>query len=353
MKNNAYATLFLTAAVFFVIVFFVFSFSFAFAEEVTPSVATQTLIPGTVSCETPLVSSLNTYVYEGSLHSFEFVISDAAQVALTASVGKTEIPFQYMSRENLPDGSVKMRVNMSSARIGTSLPVSVTMLSAGNVGESVCVTTVSFALAGSMASVSDNATEEVAQTGGESTITWGSKTIGNIFSSLVKDKGSQADGVDSEPEDVEENADGVKKDGTGEEKVGWGSGFSAFTKGERDSILQKTGMVAAAKDAVTRVCTTGEGASRTWMVLLALYVVGAIALSARRERLFDDPMLMNAVLIAPFLALLAFWYFLPECRVGWWTLMGSAIVAVAAVFGKFYWKTFVNKKSNPWTAFHP
>ncbi|OGG45047.1 hypothetical protein A2673_03080 [Candidatus Kaiserbacteria bacterium RIFCSPHIGHO2_01_FULL_50_13] len=90
------------------------------------------------------------------------------------------------------------------------------------------------------------------------------------------------------------------------------------------------------------------------MLLLAAYAVGALLLHSRRDRLFKDQMLQNAALALPLLVLAAFWYFVPECREGWWTLAGSVVIALVAIFGTSLWKkTPGDKKQNPWTAFHP
>ncbi|HEY4519801.1 MAG TPA: hypothetical protein VJH33_02065 [Candidatus Paceibacterota bacterium] len=341
-----------SVVLFFIAILFFSSASFVSAQttSTTPKVVTTPVLAGSVSCETPAIISLGTAVYDGSLHGFDFVVSDAFSVALSTSVGGKEIPFHFITREGVVEGGVKMHVNTQTTWVGASLPISVTMLSAKGTGEPVCLSTLSFELSEHVSApkVTDSsAVAPIVSVGYDKKKI--RSAVDGVMSAIKKvkvgdwvvEKGAVAAGV----------AD-VKKDlkvvvGMEEKKAESGaSGVGA-------SILGKTGVVASVKASLDKVCASERGSLGVWAVLLVLYAVGAFLLATRREHLFDDPMFTNAVLIAPCLALAAFWYFVPGCSVGWWTLALAVVIAADSVFGKFYWKKFVGKKGNPWTAFHP
>ena len=249
MACNAHSFVLKTAVFLFSVLLFAFSFSFVSADEVVHSVNTKALVSSAVSCETPVISSLKPYVYEGALHSFEFSVSDAFQVVVAGSAGDTAIPLNYISRQAGENGDVKMRVNVSSEHIGSALPVSITTLSAKGVGHSVCITTLSFVLRDGVPIVQSGVSGESTKVGAEKKFAgWSGKTIGNIFSSIVGGGGLDGeDNVDAKGTGAEEEK--AQTDVANEkEKTSWGTGLADVAGAGSGSILKRTGMVAAARD---------------------------------------------------------------------------------------------------------
>src|SRR3989344_5417979 len=89
----------------------------------------QLLPPGANTCAPAVVSGFTPYMYEGALHSFEFTVADSSYVAIVASVGSIDIPFNQMSRQVTQSG-VRIHADLATTPIRAALPITVTMLSA-------------------------------------------------------------------------------------------------------------------------------------------------------------------------------------------------------------------------------
>src|SRR3989344_4892485 len=115
--------------------------SFASAAEVSVQTA-QLLPPGSNTCAPASVTGFTPYVYDGSLHSFEFTVGDSSYVAIAATVGNVNIPFNQMTRMGAATGAVRIHADLPSMPVRGSLPISVTMLSAKGSGQPLCITSV-------------------------------------------------------------------------------------------------------------------------------------------------------------------------------------------------------------------
>ena len=65
-----------------------------FAAAGSASVLTQQVIPpGGNSCAPLFVKAITPYIYDGELHSFDVVLSDASYVSVLGAAGDVSIPF--------------------------------------------------------------------------------------------------------------------------------------------------------------------------------------------------------------------------------------------------------------------
>ena len=105
---------------------------FASAATVSNLVSpTQQLLPrGANTCAPLQVQSVNPYVYNGSLDSFDVTVTDASYVSVIGSVGDAGIPLSFMTRRINADGALRIHVDIQSTPVAGTLPVSLTLLSA-------------------------------------------------------------------------------------------------------------------------------------------------------------------------------------------------------------------------------
>lgn len=260
--------------------------SFAAIANVTTGV----IIPaGTQTCQSPVISGVTPYIYNGHLDSFDLTVSDASYVAVLGSVGQQGIPLRNMLRRINPDGSLKIHVDINSVSGGT-VPVSLTMLSSLP-GAPTCVTVVSFPVEGLTGAPVTQTTYPSAPShptqpsSHPSTTTTGTSSPGTAATSAPPTVGGGLQG------------------------------------------------------ALSRVCDAA-GAYQLWFILLALFMVG-IGLVA-----FAEPPLTRkstelpaALIIVPLVLLLLFWYAVPACRVAVWIPIVLLIAAALALLAAYREKT--------------
>ncbi|MBI4090674.1 MAG: hypothetical protein HY422_01480 [Candidatus Komeilibacteria bacterium] len=287
----------------FVIFFIITAPSFASAAEV--SVQTAQLLPvGGNTCAPAGVSGFTPYVYNGSLHAFEFTVADSSYVAIAATVGSTNIPFNQMTRRGEASGAVRIHGDLQSLPVQRGLPISVTMLSAKGSGQPVCITTVATTVT----------------TDGELSITppaGAPKPVPPPVSTTApKPKPAPAPAPTPTPASKAPTSTAAKPTTT--------ATSAAFATTQ--SILK--GMCA------------GTGADRLWFVLLALFAaVVAFAVFGQSQL---PPALRTqewtaAAIVVPFLLLFGLWYFVESCRTTPWVPVIATIVALAGL-GIAFWE---------------
>ncbi|MEK7093174.1 MAG: hypothetical protein AAB927_01700 [Patescibacteria group bacterium] len=252
---------------------------FASAATVSNLVSpTQQLLPrGANTCAPLQVQSVNPYVYNGSLDSFDVTVTDASYVSVIGSVGDAGIPLSFMTRRINADGALRIHVDIQSTPVAGTLPVSLTLLSAPS-GKPVCISVVSFTLTGPA----------------KPAIT------------------APAPTASATPEPV--------------------TTTTATPEEETTSPLPTTSPVVGGglQNSLTKACEAA-GPYQLWFILLALFmvIVGLVA--------FAEPPLGNkgpgvplAAILVPLVLLLGFWYFAPACRVAGWI---PVVLIVAAAIG--------------------
>ena len=239
---------------------------------------TQQLLPqGANTCAQLQVQSVNPYIYNNNLDSFDVTITDPSYVSVIGSVGDTGIPLSFMTRRMNADGTLRIHVDIQSMPVYGTLPVSLTLLSAPS-GKPLCVSVVSFSLTGPAKPVTTAPTATAPATP--------EPVVATIATS-------------------------------GEEATAPIATASPVVGGGLQSSL-------------TKACEAA-GPYQLWFILLALFmvVVGLVA--------FAEPPLGNkgpevplAAILVPLVLLLGFWYLAPACRVAGWI---PVVLIVAAAIG--------------------
>ena len=117
------------------------------------SVRTQQLLPVGGNTCTPLSAyDFAPYVYDKTLHSFAFTVSNSSYVALAGSVGGTSVPFYLMTRHGDAMGALRVHVDIPTTPVSEGLLLSVTLVSAQGGGQPVCMSTVSMMVSGTTGS---------------------------------------------------------------------------------------------------------------------------------------------------------------------------------------------------------
>ncbi|OGG53053.1 hypothetical protein A3C20_03025 [Candidatus Kaiserbacteria bacterium RIFCSPHIGHO2_02_FULL_55_25] len=254
---------------------------FASAATVSGLVSpTQQLLPrGANTCAPLQVQSVNPYIYNNNLDSFDVTITDPSYVSVIGSVGNTGIPLSFMTRRMNADGTLRIHVDIQSTPVNGILPVSLTLLSAPS-GKPVCVSVVSFTLTGP--------------------------------AKPVKITPVTTTSVAPEPAPVTNNEE------TSEEAT-----TSPF-------VTASPVVGGGLQSSLTKACEAA-GPYQLWFILLALFmvVIGLVA--------FAEPPLGNkgpgvplAAILVPLVLLLGFWYLAPLCRVAGWI---PVVLIVAAAIG--------------------
>jgi hypothetical protein len=262
-----------------------------FAAAATANVVTKQVIPvGGNSCAPLFVNEVKTYVYDGELQAFEIVLSDPSYVGLFGMAGDVAIPFNYMSRHLEPNGTLRYLL-VTTAQINDTIPVTVTLLSAGT-GATTCLSTVSF-----------------------TTDSTGSVTTGNPTAVPVV--------TDNTPS-------GPVSGGT----QGTGSGTNNGVSGAKAGpvVGSTTGTSTSIGEVLVKMCSK-NGAYQLWFILLAIFFVICAFVGLSQPPLTQRNGGLPLVLISiPTVILLLFWYFVPDCRLSW---LIPAITLVAAAIGLF------------------
>ena len=296
-------------SVFALLIFFAVAVAPTYASAAEVSVQTAQVLPaGGNSCAPNTVSGFTPYVYGGSLHSFEFTISDDSYVAIAASAGSTDIPFNQMRRLVDSGGNLRIHVDMRTTPVGaTGLPVSVTMLSAKGVGEpAVCISTVSVLielLPGEMPHVTPPAPVPAPTPVTPPTATPPAPKPQPTPTSIVPP---------SKP---------------------------ATTSSTTGATPTATSVAFATTQNILKDMCTGTGAARLWFVLLALYVV-IVAFAVFGQSQLPVSMRTQewtaATIVVPFLLLFGLWYFAESCRTSPWVPVIATIIALAGLSVAFW-----------------
>ena len=240
---------------------------------------TQQLLPlGANTCAALQVQSVNPYVYDNNLDSFDITIADPSYVSVIGSVGDVGIPLSYMRRTLNPDGTLRIHIDIQSMPINGTLPVSLTLLSAPN-GKPLCVSVVSFTLTGPATPAKATSVPTPVTT-----------TPAPITATV------------------------------------------STTPDIATSVATETPAVVAGglQSALTRACEAA-GPYQLWFILLALFmvVVGLVAFAEPPLGNRGPKVPLSAILI-PLVLLLLFWYLAPACRVAGWI---PIVLIVAAAIG--------------------
>ncbi len=263
----------------------------------TASVLTkQVLPPGGTACAPLFVKSVTPYIYDGELQSFDIVISDSSYVGLLGAAGDVSIPFNYMSRDIEPDGSLRLHVDTTVA-VNGALPVTVTLLSALP-NAPVCLSQIAF-------TTDINGTIESSTPISVPTtpVETGVDTSGNVGSGTGNGGGGQSSNGT------------VKGNTTSNPIVGTTSGTST-TIGEM----------------VSSMCSK-NGSYQLWFILLAIFFVIAAFVGLSEPALALRHGALPAALIGiPLVLLLLFWQFATDCRLSYFI---PVILLVAAAIGLY------------------
>lgn len=273
----------------------------AFAAAGSASVLTkQVLPPGGTSCAPLFVKSVTPYIYDGELQSFDIELSDASYVGILGAAGNVSIPFNYMTRDINPDGSLRLHVD-TTATINGTLPVTVTLLSA-RPNAPVCLSQVSFT------------------TDAKGTI-----------------ESSNPISVPTSPIDTGENTSvgsGSASSGgqTGGSSVGSNGGSSGTSTSKPPTVVGTTSGTSTIGGIVAKMCSK-NGAYQLWFILLAIFFVIAAFVGLSEPALALRHGALPAILIGiPLVLLLLFWQFAVDCRLSYFI---PVILLVAAAIGLY------------------
>lgn len=268
------------------------------------SVITKQVIPqGSAGCAPLFAQSVTPYIYDGELHSFDVVISDPSYVGLLGAAGDVMIPFNYMTRDILPDGSLLLHVD-TTATINGVLPVTITMLSALP-NAPVCLAQVSFT------------TDTLGTIEGSSPISAPSTPV---------DTGSDTSaGEGTGTSNTAGSSGGVRGGSTG----GTNGGATGGTVVEPAGTTSGTSTVGSI---VAKMCSK-NGAYQLWFILLAIFFVIAAFVGLSEPALALRHGALPTILIGvPLVVLLLFWQFAPDCRLSYFI---PIILLVAAAIGLY------------------
>lgn len=275
------------AVVLFVIVGFFGPIS-AFASTIVP---TQVLPPvQNKYCSPVTFSDIQAHVYSSHLDSFDILISDSSYVAVSTSVDNKPIAFNYISRWNNPDGSVKMHVDIQSVATTRDIPIEITFLSAHadqNGGRVTCI----FSIPAHLPAVTTSAE--------------GHPIPGQTPSTHIPRPNP---------------------------KPTPGEGSNA-NSGETTTVATSSnnpGLVAA-MNSLGNLCADG-GATRLWVVLLVLFALFCFTLSAQKFEIGSSVRDWNiGLILAVFVGLLVFWYVSSTCRTGSWAPALATFITIVAL----------------------
>ncbi|MBI4087814.1 hypothetical protein HY418_00310 [Candidatus Kaiserbacteria bacterium] len=265
---------------------------------------TQQILPfGPNQCDQLPVTGFTPYIYDGALHSFDFVYPDASYVTIVGSVGDTSVPLNFMTRNIDSVGTVRMHVDIPTTPVAGQLPIRITLLSSRGAGQPVCAATVSMTVSGPVAAPAAIPTAPAS--------TAPSTAAPNLSVEM--------------PAAITNAATGSIGNVTLE--IGKGSAATTATGSTLGGVT---------KNLFDTVCASTSSVYSLWVTLLILYVllVGALLWSkwpASWAFIRSTEWRLMGTLL-PLAPLLALWYFSPACRgAGWLPL----IAMLTAGFGAF------------------
>lgn len=278
--------------------------SFASAAEVSAQTA-QLLPLGSNTCGTLQVSGFTPYIYNGGLDAFEFTVTDSSYVAVVGSAGNTSIPFNQMTRRIDTAGNLRVHADIATTPIGQGLTVMVTLLSAKQGTQTVCISIVSTTINAEGAAIPTPAPAPAPVPAPAPTPSAG-----------VTPRPSTPASAPAAPTPAPSPS------------VGKATPTKATT----------TAPIASARNILKDMCAAG-GASRLWFILLALYAIVVAA------AVFGQPQLpaamrsqewVAAAIVLPFLLLFGLWYFVESCRISAWVPAIATLIALAGLAGAFW-----------------
>lgn len=276
--------------------------SFASAAEISVQTA-QLLPPGSNTCTPASVTGFTPYIYDRSLHSFEFTVGDSSYVAIAATVGNVNIPFNQMTRMGAAAGAVRIHADLPSMPVRGGLPISVTMLSAKGSGQPVCITSVATTItpSGGLSLTPPSAAPSPTPVTSPATGTTAPK-----------------------PKPTPAPASAVKP--------------ATTTGGGAKETTATSAAFATTQNILKDICT-GAGADRLWFILLAIFVaIVAFAVfgQAQLPPAMRTQEWMAAAIVVPFLLLFGLWYFAESCRTSPWVPVIATIIALAGLAIAFW-----------------
>ena len=269
------------------------------AAATTVNVQTaQVLPPGGNSCTPLSAAGFIPYIYDGSLHSFEFNVPDISYVAIAASAGSTNIPFAQMTRRVGPGGALRVHVDIETTPVGRSLPIRITMLSAKGSGQPVCI-------------------------------------AGVLVSSIDSISAAPSPAPTPSPLPTPAPRPGVRP--TPSPSVSptpLPAPTPSPTTGPAATSAPVTGNI------FEKMCA-GGGAARMWFVLLAIYaliVAAAVLGQPQLPAAIRSQEWIAGAIVVPFLLLFGLWYFVEACRTTSWVPAIAILIALAGLGGAFWYR---------------
>lgn len=286
----------------------------AHADAIPASVSIQTgqllpsLAPGATSmCPQPRALSATSYIFSGSLQSFEVTMTDSSYVAVAGSLGEAPIPFQLMTRRFDDLGNLVIHGD-TEIPVAASNTLLLTLLSSSS--QATCVSLVAVTI--EVPSVSRSVPR--ASVSGAETGT-GERKQAATLPSL---------GVESVPKKATDSGTSVPGLAS--------SGALSETKEGAPSIVFLGSLGAALRDS----CTAMDPV-QLWLILLILYAVLAALASlwepAKRPQYWTE--IAAAIVVIPLVLLFGYWYVAENCRAGTWVPIGAVVIALVGLWGVF------------------
>ncbi len=268
----------------------------AFAAAQARVLTAQLLPLGANNCPVLVTQGIVAHVRDGELHSFDVTVADPTYVAVIGQAGNQGIPFRYMTRFNHGGGFLRHHIDIETSRIGSGLPVSLTLLSSPP-GSPTCMTVISFMVAAN----------------------GGIHAPGMVTTPAPSTPGSGAPSAPSKP------AAPAKPSAPATPNA---PSAPTTTAPATTSTTTDGGVVSP----IRGLCD-GNGAIQLWFLLLAIYVVisalTALSKPPVAQRSFWLPVWL---IIAPLVLLLGFWVLFPACQTAGWVPITAIIIAVASLF---------------------
>ena len=275
----------------------------AFADVI--SVQTQQILPpGPNTCVPLNVINFTSYIYDGSVDSFDLSVSDASYVSLVASVGETSIPFQFMNRHIDPSsGILRIHVDIASTPVPDATPIVMTLVSAKGPGQPVCAAIVSFTL-------TDKS---------------------GVSPPIVQSTQEPFHAIQT-PSSEPQNSTKVPVKSPVDQPAT--TSTSSLTKSSGSPVMSLSAQI---KNTINRTCAVPGGSLRLWSVLLAIYVL-IIAAAILSQPSFM-PTIASAIgmwiaVLLPLLFILTLWRTSSACQIGTWVPISALFIgALGALIG--------------------
>lgn len=257
------------------------------------SAQTQQILPlGSQTCQNLQVLDAQSYVYDGALNSFDLTVADPSYVSVLGSVGDVGLQLGYMSRRINPDGTLRIHVDTPSIQLYGETTITLTLISAKQ-GSPVCVAAVYITVPAPTHS--------------------SQPTSPQAIDSPVKTTISKE----------EQGSAAIEKT-----SISMGAGTqatSSSTHGLPNAALSSL------PASLSRLCARESTGYELWLMLFAVYMaLNVLLVLTRGDR---APGSAAAIILIPLVALIAFWYAVPECRTSPGMPLLAAVIAAAGLFG--------------------